>query len=139
MLWAVEYVWFALLIAAMAGMWWLAYRMEPHWSTKDGRRFMCTTQDLSDPKLPGRKRETRVVVAPDGALHVTHKNGLRRRHSVWMLIGKSPDPPKRLQVYVAQQRTDGKGATMMSLRVPAGSRVVPVLDAVLDGTGIDRD
>ena len=133
MLWPVDYVWFGLLIAAMGGMWWLAYRMEPHWSTKDGRRFMCTSQDLSNPQYPGRKRETRVVVAPDGALHVTHKNGLRRHHSVWTLIGKSPDPPKKLQVYVAQQRNDGQAATMMSLRLPAKSRVVPVLDAVLDG------
>ncbi|MDO8389846.1 MAG: hypothetical protein Q7V57_05100 [Actinomycetota bacterium] len=132
-----EYVWFSLLIVAMVGMWWLAYRMEPHWSTKDGRRFMCTTQDLSNPQFPGRKRETRVVVTSDGALRVTLKNGLRRRQSVWTLIGKSPDPPKRLQVYVAQQRTDGKAATMMSLRVPAKSRVVPVLDAALAGIELD--
>lgn len=130
-----EYVWFALLIAAMGGMWWFAYRMEPHWSSKDGRRFLCTAHDLSDPGHPGRKRETRISVTPDGILHASQKQGMRRQQSVWTLVGKSPTPPTRMEIYVARRRLDGEASSgMMSFRLPAKSRCVPVLDSILAST-----
>ncbi|CAB4364928.1 unannotated protein [freshwater metagenome] len=137
MLWPVEYVWFALLIFAMGGMWWLAYRMEPHWSAQDGRRFLCTSQDLTDSAHPGRRREARVVVTPDGTLYVTHKNGFRRHETAWTLIGKAPTPPKKIEIYVARECTDGHGTAMLSLRLPSKSRCIAVLDGVLAGVHED--
>lgn len=138
MLWPVEYVWFALLILVMGAMWWLAYRMEPHWSTTDGRRFLCTSQDLTDSAHPGRRREARVVVTPDGTLYVTHKVGMRRRETAWTLIGKSPSPPKKIQIYLARDCTDGASTNgMLALRLPSKSRCIAVLDGVLAGTHHD--
>ena len=135
---AVDYVWLALLFVFMGGLWWLAYRMEPHWSTKDGRRFLCTAQDLSNPAHPGRPRETRVVVTPDGALHVTRKNGLRRDQSIWTLTGKVPSPPRKREGFLAARRGDGQ-RHLLAIRLPVGSRCIPVLERALAGTSLDAN
>jgi hypothetical protein len=134
---AVDYVWIALIIAVMGGMWWVAYRMEPHWSSRDGRRFMCTAQEIIDGTPVGHPRETRVMISPDGGLFVTQKRLMRRRSSQWHLIGKSPDPPRKLQVYVAQHRPEGNApVTYLAIRIPAKSRCVALLDQLVDAEGL---
>jgi hypothetical protein len=135
----VDYVWIVLFMAAMAGLWWLAYRIEPHYSSKDGRRFLCTAQEVEGGEPTGRPKETRVIVMDDGALHCTQKKMMRRSGALWVLVGKSPTPPKRLEVYVAQQFEDGRATQgQLALRVPSKSRVVPVLDAALSRRGSAR-
>ena len=137
MLWPVDYVWIALIAAVMAGMWWVGYRMEPHWVSRDGTRILCTAQELEGGQPLGRPRETRIFVTPDGVLYVTQKRMLRRRSSAWTLVGKSPDPPRRLQVYVAQQRTDGHAAPVhLAIRIPAKSRCIATLDGLLPGAAV---
>ena len=133
---AVDYVLLALLFLAMAGLWWVAYRMEPHWSSKDGRRFMCTGQDISDATHPGRVRETKVTVTPDGALVISRKSGLRRQEHIWRLTGKSATPPRRKQLYIAERNGD-KGREMITLRLPDDSRCLAVLDRALAGRPLD--
>lgn len=129
-------MWIALIIAVMGGMWWVAYRMEPHWSSRDGRRFMCTAQEIVDGQPVGHPRETRVMVSPDGALFVTQKRLMRRKSSQWALIGKSPDPPRKLQVYVAEHRPEAPlPPTHLAIRIPGNSRCVALLDQLL----ADRD
>lgn len=125
-------MWGIVLLIAMGGLWWVAYRMEPHWSSKDGRRFLCVAQDLPDGFPPGRLRETRVTVLDDGALVIGQKRAMRRRQSVWTLEGKAADPPPKREVYVARQRVDGATGMRMAIRLPRNSRSVAVLDAVLD-------
>lgn len=135
---AVDFVWIALLVGVMGGMWWVAYRMEPHWASRDGHRFLCTAQELEGGKPIGHPRETRVLVTADGALYVTQKRMMRRRTSMWTLIGKSPEPPRKLQVYVAQQRSDGVAMlSHLALRIPNKSRCVSVLDGVLTDLGLN--
>lgn len=131
-----DYVWIALTVIVMSAMWWVAYRMEPHWASRDGRRFLCTAQELVEAgSAVGHPRETRVVITPDGALHVTQKRMMRRRSSIWTLVGKSPEPPRRMQVYVAQHRTDGHNIpSHLAIRIPTKSRCVAVLDGLLAGT-----
>jgi hypothetical protein len=136
---AVDYVWLALLVVVMGGLWWLAYRMEPHWSSKDGRRFLCTTQDLSNPSHPGRPRETRIAVSPDGALLISRKNGLRRENTTWVLTGKVPEPPRKREVFLAERRGDSKARLLLAIRLPANSRCVAVLDRALAGKPNRRD
>lgn len=126
-----EYVWFALLIVAMGGLWWVAYRMEPHWSSRDGHRFLCMAQDLPDGFSPGRLRETRVTVLDDGALVIGQKRSMRRRQSIWTIEGKASDPPPRREVYVVRERVDGSAGKRMAIRLPAKSRSVAVLDALI--------
>lgn len=128
----VDVVWIVLFFAGMAALWWLAYRIEPHYSSKDGRRFLCTAQELVGGEPNGRPRETRVIVMDDGALHCSQKRMMRRSGNLWVLVGKSPTPPKRLEVFVAQQFEDGRAAQgQLAIRVPRKSRVVQVLDAAL--------
>ena len=127
-----DYLWTALFLAAMGGLAFVAYRIEPHYSSKDGTRFLCGAQEMEPGSVPGRSRETRVTVTHDGLLHISQKKMGRRETSAWTVIGTAPEPPKALHVYVAQRVEDGKSrSTQLFLRIPAKSRVVPVLDALV--------
>ena len=62
----------------------------------------------------------------------TQKKMMRRQRSLWTLVGKSADPPKGLEIYVAQQSVDGVPTqTMMALRIPKKSKAIAILDAEL--------
>ena len=68
----------------------------------------------------------------DGTLVVMQKAALRRNVSDWVLVGKQPDPPKRTQVYLANQVKDGvRQPDLLALRIPTKSRVTPLLDEIL--------
>ncbi|MGB8860770.1 MAG: hypothetical protein WCC60_16040 [Ilumatobacteraceae bacterium] len=127
-----EVVWIILIVVAMGAMWWVAYRMEPHWSSRDGRRFFCTAQELTGGESTGHPKETRVSITPDGALYISQKHLMRRRTSVWSIVGKSPSPPPKLQIYVAQHRADAKDLpSHLAIRIPRNSRCIAVLDELV--------
>ncbi|MCE9623305.1 MAG: hypothetical protein K8R99_13265 [Actinomycetia bacterium] len=127
-----QFVWLAVLIVVIGAMWWIGYRMEPHWVSKDGQRFMCGTQEFFHGTLAGHPRETQVAFMAGGTLHITQKRVMRRQRSLWTLVGKSADPPKGLEIYVAQQSVDGVATqTMLALRIPKKSRCIALLDAEL--------
>lgn len=127
-----DVVWFVLFVAALLGMWWLAYRMDPHYSSKDGRRFLCHGQVLTHGLPDGRRKETRVTVLDDGTLLCTTKRFGRRTDERWALIGKSSTPPKRKQVYLAREFDDtGWQDAQIALTIPEKSRVIPVLDEAM--------
>lgn len=133
MLCGVEAVWILLVVLVMGAMWWFAYHLEPHYSSKDGKRFLCTAQQLEGGEPVGRVRETRVFVLPDGLLDISQKQIMRRKHSRWTIVGKSPNPPRKMQVYLAQLRADGqKVPSFLALRLPTKSRCIPVLDALIE-------
>jgi hypothetical protein len=135
----VDAFWIVLFFAAMAGLWWVAYKIEPHYASKDGKRFLCTSQEIVEGQPAGRTRETRVLILDDGVLHCARKRGLRRDGGLWALVGKSPSPPKRLQVFVAQELLDGHALpNQLAIRVPAKSRVIPLLDEILAEREIRR-
>ena len=132
MLCAVEVVWIILIVALMVGLWWFAYRMEPHWSSKDGKRFLCGAQEMQGGEPIGPRRETRVVVLPDGLLFISQKHLMRRKHSRWMIAGKSPSPPRKMHIYLAQLREDGqKIPSFLALRIPENSKCVSLLDELV--------
>ena len=133
---AVEFLWLLGLLVVMGGMWWIGYRMEPHWVSKDGQRFMCGAQEFFHGQLGGHPRETQVAFVAGGALHITQKRMLRRQRSLWTLIGKSSDPPKGLEIYVAQEKVDGVAKQMLALRIPKKSKCIALLDAELERAGI---
>jgi hypothetical protein len=128
-----DWVWTVLFLAAVLGMWLLSTRMEPHYSSRDGRRFMANAQEIVDGKPVGRMRETRVQVMQDGLLHCARKKLVKRDTAEYVLVGESPNPPRRRRVYLAHAMSDGMttSASELAIRVPANSRVVPVLDEVL--------
>ncbi len=125
-------VWVLLVVGVCGLMWFAASLIEPHWSTRDGRRFVCNAQELAGGQPLGRNRETQITVLGDGSLQVTRKRAMRRHHSLWRLVGKTPTPPQRVEIYLAQQLTDGQVTpNMLAIRLPRKSRCVAVLDQVL--------
>jgi hypothetical protein len=139
MLSAVDYVWTILIFVAIGALAWFAYGMEPHYASKDGLRFLCNTQEFIDGRSVERKREARITVLPEGALHVVQKKGIRRSMHNWTLVGISPNPPKKLQIYVAQRQADDQRVpTQLMLRLPSKSRVIPVLDGILAEHDVSR-
>jgi hypothetical protein len=135
-----DWLWTALFLGVVVGMWLLSTRMEPHYSSKDGRRFMSNAQEIVDGKPVGRMRETRVQVMPDGLLYCARKRLMRRDKAEYVLVGASPNPPKRCRVYLAHAMSDGmmSSASELAIRVPEKSRVVPVLDEVLAERALRR-
>lgn len=98
---------------------------------------MCGAQEFFHGQLGGHPRETQVALLPGGSLHITQKRMMRRQRSTWSLIGKSADPPKGLEIYVAQQFTDGVAKPeMLALRIPKKSRCVALLNAELERAGV---
>lgn len=127
-----DVAWILLIIAVCCLLWYVAYRIEPHWASRDGRRFMCSAQELSGGQAHGRNRETQITVLGDGSLQVTRKRAMRRSNSLWKLVGKAPTPQARVQVYLAQELVDGqRTANQLAIRLPRRSRCIAVLDEVL--------
>lgn len=128
-----DWLWTVLFLTAVFGMWLISTCMEPHYSSKDGRRFMANAQEIVDGRPVGRMRETRVEVLPDGMLYCARKRMIKRYVAEFVLVGSSPTPPRRRRVYLAHAVNDGMtiSATELAIRVPESSRVVPVLDEIL--------
>lgn len=125
-------VWFIVVLAGMGALGWFAYGMDPHYSSKDGTRFLSNTQEFMGGKSIARKREARCAVLPDGTIHVTQKAGMRRKMQVWTLVGKQAHDKKPLTLYIGQRRDPSEPAPIqLMIRVPNRSRVVPVLDQLL--------
>lgn len=132
-----DVLWVVIPVAACVGMIWLANRMEPHWVSKDGRRFLTTAQaaDVHGQTLE-RRREVRVDVLPDHTLALSRRSALRRdRRQVFTVVGRSPDPPRGKVIYVLDAIPPDGGGSHLLLRLPARSAAVPVLDALGDDPG----
>jgi len=115
-------------LAVVGGLAWLGWGLEPHWSSRDGMRFMCRMQ-LRPHDSRDRTRWTDVKVSvQEGELLVYARSRRSRSHrGVWRVVGASNDPERRRRIYELRSTNDD-GA---SLRVPSNSRCVPVLDALV--------
>lgn len=119
-------------IAACVGMLWLAARIEPHWVARDGTRFLTTSQIIDRQGTPlGRRREVRLAIQHDGSLLASRRSVLRTKSETFRLAGKSPNPPRRKEIYLLEPIPPDADGLQMTVRVPANSRVVPALDAIL--------
>ena len=120
-------LWAVIPLVVMVGLYRMTFRIESHWASKDGRRFVCQVHPIGAPGAgDGRPRETRVIVQPDGCLTLS-----RRRDAVseWRVVGRAPTAPKHRAVYVLRP-TDGS-PDQLAMRLPDTSRAVPVLDGLL--------
>lgn len=116
-----------LVVAACIAMLVAASRMEPHWVNKDGTRFIARIQALGAHDIPdGPWREMRITI--DGPSLVVSARGLRgaRLRGHYVVIAKSPEPPRKRAVYVVS------GPHKAILRLPDSSRAVSRLDELLD-------
>jgi hypothetical protein len=132
----VDKLWAILAIAVLIGMAWVGFKIEPHWVAKDGKRFLCNGQFLDNyGNALSRWHETRVSVMPNGDLIVDQKKFMRHRTTTWRMAAESPESPQKRVVFVLRIRESlGAGAagraTMLALRLPAGSRAVEALRAL---------
>jgi len=107
---------------------WVGWGLEPHWASRDGRKFMCRMQRSTGDET-GRPRWQDVKVAvDDGELFVLARS--RRARDLrgrWRVVGAVDDEQRKRRIYEVRG-DDGDGA---SLRVPRTSRCVPVLDELI--------
>ena len=109
---------------------YLAYRMEPHWVAKDGQRFLTTSEPMDRfGTVTGRRREVRGAFLADDEILLSHRAFLRSTKGVWRVQAKSPAPPSGREVYVLHPVPPDPDGSMILLRVPAKSSLVPALDA----------
>jgi hypothetical protein len=128
-----DLLWAVGAIVGCAGLYYLSTRIEPHWVARDGRRMLVAAQLLDDRGTPvGRKFEARVVVIPDGMLVVGRRRMFRRRQSGWWAHAKSPDPPRRREVYLLRPANNEIDSGLVAITLPAGSRAAPVFDALVE-------
>ncbi len=126
-------VWLLLAIAVCAGLIYLAFWLEPHHVSKDGRRFLASGQWISDHGEPTSRRREVWISVTDGSQHLQIDVKRRMHHDVshWTIEGKSPDPPPRRAVYVLRSMTAEGTIQRMTVQVPSTSRAVATLDQVL--------
>jgi hypothetical protein len=107
---------------------WLGWGLEPHWSSRDGTRFMCRMQlHPHDANERTRWTDVKVSVQEDELLVYARSRRSRSHRGVWRVVGANDDPERRRRIYEVRSTNDD-GA---SLRVPSNSRCVPVLDALV--------
>ncbi|MGZ4740141.1 MAG: hypothetical protein ACXVLM_13110 [Ilumatobacteraceae bacterium] len=125
-------LWMILAIGVCIGLWYVAYRIEPHHVSKDGTRFLSSGQSISTAGDPeGRRREVWVTVLPGGRLQIDIKRRLRHDVTHWFIEGKAPEPPPRRAVYVLRTVSNLGTTQRMTIKVPAKSRAVATMDEAI--------
>ena len=133
-----DWIWFFVTVAIMIGMVVVAFRIEPHWSSKDGMRFICRAQPISlDGTSTGAKwREVRGEVRPEGIVKLRTRGLISGRKVTgdWRLEGRGITDRRQRVVYIlrsADTIDNDPGAasrSLLALRMPGSSRAKPVLD-----------
>ena len=121
-------VWAVVLIGVAGLLFWLAMRLEPHWSASDGSRFTCRVQEI-DPaagRPVSRWYEARAEIV-DGKVVITKKVLMRRGVPVdaRVVSARSDEAPRGRAIYLLA------GAPLLAVRIPARSPAVTRLEALL--------
>jgi hypothetical protein len=121
-----DVLWVVGAIAAIAGMYWLAFRIEAHHSSRSGRRFITSGQFLDARGEPdGRPVELRGEYLDGGHVEVTRRRGgLTRTRGTYRLVARSPELSRKRAVYVLES-SDGDRLT---LRIPPSSTTAALFD-----------
>ena len=112
-------------LAVVGFLAWVGWGMEPHWSSKDGHKFMCRMhlhpEDANDRP---RWRDVKVSVVDEELLVYARTRRSGNLRGVWKVVGAVNDGEKNRRLYEVRTASDA-GAT---IRVPQSSRCVPILD-----------
>ncbi|HRE03933.1 MAG TPA: hypothetical protein PLV68_21740 [Ilumatobacteraceae bacterium] len=153
----VSFLVFAGLIGLCVAMLYAAQRVDPHWVSKDGQRMICQGQGLARDGTPvTRWRELKVAEVGDGRVEVRTRHGSltatqptrqdysptaalrrplfrepRQKTSMWRVQGIAADAPKRKVIYVLDGNDDPGMPALVTLRMPANSKAIPMLDRLL--------
>lgn len=125
-------MWFGVAIAVCVLLAWAGFRIEPHWASKDGRRFLCNAQRLSAKGEPeSRWREMRIIINNAQQVQVDEKRLMRRPATFWKVVSRSETPPRGREVFLLSG-FDSKGVpALLALRLPKNSRAVPALTELM--------
>ena len=129
-----------LAVAVCIGMLVVAHRIEPHWVSKDHRRFLTTSEEV-DPlgTVIGRRKEVKGLIADDGRIVLRHRAVMRSSSVVYAIQAKSPRPPAGKALYVLRPIPASEDGALTVLRVPASSELVGLLDALGTDGGPSAD
>jgi len=115
-------------LAVVGFLAWVGWGMEPHWSSKDGHKFMCRMhlhpEDANDRP---RWRDVKVSVVDEELLVYARTRRSGNLRGVWKVVGAVNDGEKNRRLYEVRTASDA-GAT---IRVPQSSRCVPILDRLV--------
>ncbi len=120
------------VVAALVGLLVAAIRMEPHWVSRDGRRFICKAQTLDHHgHTTSRWMEYRFFITDDGDVEGRRRSmvGVRRRDH-WRVRYRATEAPSRKAAFLLDPRDEG--GTLLAIRLPKSSRAVPLLDDLTD-------
>ena len=105
-----------------------AFRIEPHWCSKDGSRMIARAQQLSQPnRTAARWNEVRVFVDENTVVLRTRAMRATALRGEYRVVGKSPTPPKKQEIYVL------RGDQEVLIRIPKSSRAINTFDELLKG------
>lgn len=127
-----DVVWIVAIIAGCVAMWWAATKIDPHWTSRDGTRFVALAQPLSGPhnSIAGRAREVRCRFdTANDEITLSPRRLWRSQSSRYRIdsAGTSPRPNKRQ--FVLTPLDDDH--PMWLLRLPATSRTTQRIEAIL--------
>lgn len=122
-----DVVWLAVVLAGCALALWGASKIEPHWVSKDGRKFIASVQVIGRNGDLSRPQEVRGAITEDGEVWLRSRKRIGRFQGIWVLAGASPEPPRGKRIYLL------RGTPDVALRVPTSSRLVERLDALTGG------
>ena len=116
-----------IVIVAICGLLaWVAFRVEPHWCSKDGRRMIARAQLLPDPHQPApRWNEVRVFVNENTVILRTRGMRATGLRGEFRVVGKSPAPPKKQEIYIL------RGDEEVLIRIPRNSRAITTFEELL--------
>lgn len=113
----------------MGGLGAIALLMEPHWASKDGKRFICRAQLITGPtEPPGRWREVRGYLEGDRVV-VRARSPLGGSLSgTWSMHSRGDIDRRKRYVYVLTRDSDN---AQLALRIPEGSKARPAFDELM--------
>ncbi len=128
-------------LAVLGGLLIAVRRLDPHWASRDGLRFIATGEQVDAHGLPeGPRGEYRFSIELDGTVGALRRVMIGYRPKTrWRVEARSDDPPPRREIFVL--RSLERPGVVMAVRLPATSRAVDTLSALLgdDQTVTDPD
>ena len=122
-----------LALGVLIGLLMAVRRLEPHWASRDGLRFISTAQHIDRHGLTnGRPGEYRFSIEMNGDIQAMRRVmiGYRPR-TLWRVEARSDQPPNRREVFVLRS-LDDPGA-VLAVGLPERSRAVTALNSLLSG------
>jgi hypothetical protein len=120
-------LWVVLALLVVAGLFWLANAIEPHWCSPDGLRFTCRVQEIdATGRSVSRWYDARAEI--DGDLVAIKRKVLMRSIGsvdARRVAARSDRAPRRRAIYLLD------GDPLIALRIPDSSRAVTRLDALV--------